>query len=322
MRRRDVILFVGGAVAALPLAARAQQSAKLKRIGFLRVRPPPSAWVGALRQGLREHGLIEGQNIEIEFGLAESVAELPSVAAELVRRNVDVLLASGSPTVLPARDAAGAIPVVFVAIFDFVETGQVASLARPGGNITGMAAMVVDLAGKRMQLLKELLPSMTRVAILVRTASPATPPFVREAERSAHSLGVELQVLGMDNPSDLEMLLASAASAGGLIGSDDSVFTGHRVRIAELALKRRLPTMFGFREMVEAGCLISYGADYADLYRRAANQVHKILNGTKPADIPVERPVRFEYILNMRTAVALGLSVPPIVLQQVDEVIE
>ena len=322
MRRRDVILFVGGAVAALPLAARAQQSAKLKRIGFLRVRPPPSAWVGALRQGLREHGLIEGQNIEIEFGLAESVAELPSVAAELVRRNVDVLLASGSPTVLPARDAAGAIPVVFVAIFDFVETGQVASLARPGGNITGMSAMVVDLAGKRMQLLKELLPSMTRVAILVRTASPATPPFVREAERSAHSLGVELQVLGMDNPSDLEMLLASAASAGGLIGSDDSVFTGHRVRIAELALKRRLPTMFGFREMVEAGCLISYGADYADLYRRAANQVHKILNGTKPADIPVERPVRFEYILNMRTAVALGLSVPPIVLQQVDEVIE
>jgi putative tryptophan/tyrosine transport system substrate-binding protein len=129
MRRRDVILFVGGAVAALPLAARAQQPAKLKRIGFLRVRPPPPAWIGALRQGLREHGLIEGQNIEIEFGLAESVAELPSVAAELVRHNVDVLLASGSPTVLPARDAAGAIPVVFVAIFDFVETGQVASLA-------------------------------------------------------------------------------------------------------------------------------------------------------------------------------------------------
>jgi len=322
MRRRDVILFVGGAVAALPLAARAQQPAKLKRIGFLRVRPPPPAWIGALRQGLREHGLIEGQNIEIEFGLAESVAELPSVAAELVRRNVDVLLASGSPTVLPARDAAGAIPVVFVAIFDFVETGQVASLARPGGNITGMSAMVVDLAGKRMQLLKELLPSMTRVAILVRTASPATPPFVREAERSAHSLGVELQVLGMDNPSDLEMLLASAASAGGLIGSDDSVFTGHRVRIAELALKRRLPTMFGFREMVEAGCLVSYGADYADLYRRAANQVHKILNGTKPADIPVERPVRFEYILNMRTAVALGLSVPPALLARTDEVIE
>ena len=322
MRRRDVILFVGGAVAALPLAARAQQPAKLKRIGFLRVRPPPPAWIGALRQGLREHGLIEGQNIEIEFGLAESVAELPSVAAELVRRNVDVLLASGSPTVLPARDAAGAIPVVFVAIFDFVETGQVASLARPGGNLTGMSGMVVDLAGKRMQLLKELLPSMTRVAILVRTASPATPPFVREAERSAHSLGVELQVLGMDNPSDLEMLLASAASAGGLIGSDDSVFTGHRVRIAELALKRRLPTMFGFREMVEAGCLVSYGADYADLYRRAANQVHKILNGTKPADIPVERPVRFEYILNMRTAVALGLSVPPALLARADEVIE
>ena len=322
MRRRDVILLLGGAVAAWPLAARAQPQAKLKRIGFLRVRQPPPAWLAAFREGLREHGLIEGQNIEIEFGLAQSVAELPSVAAELVRRKVDVLFASGSPTVLPARDAAGTIPVVFVGIFDFVETGQVASLARPGGNLTGMSGMVVDLAGKRMQLLKELLPGMTRVAILVRTASPATPPFVREAERSAQALGVELQVLRMGDPSGLETLLASASSAGGLIGSDDAVFTAHRQRIAALALKQRLPTMFGFREMVQAGCLISYGADYADLYRRAASHVHKILNGTKPADIPVGQPVRFEAILNMRTAKALGLSVPPIVRQRADEVIE
>jgi putative ABC transport system substrate-binding protein len=322
MRRRDVILLVGGVVAALPLAVRSQQQATLKRIGFLRVGPPPPAWIGALRQGLREHGLIEGQNIEIDLGLAQSVAELPSVAAKLVRRNVDVLLASGSPTVLPARDAAGTIPVVFVGIFDFVETGQVASLTRPGGNLTGMSGMVVDLAGKRMQLLKELLPSMTRVATLVRRASPATPPFVREAERSAQVLGVELQILSMSNPSDLDMLLASAANAAGLIGSDDAVFTANRVQIAELALKHRLATMFGFREMVEAGCLISYGADYADLYRRAASQVHKILNGVQPAEIPVEQPVRFECILNMRTAMALGLSVPPIVLQQADEVIQ
>lgn len=321
MRRRDLILLLGGAVGALPLAARAQQQAKLKRIGFLRVGPPPPAWIAALRQGLREHGLIEGQNIEIEFGLAQSVAELPSVAAELVRK-VDVLFASGSPTVLPARDAAGTIPVVFVGIFDFVETREVATLARPGGNLTGMSGMVVDLAGKRMQLLNELLPRMTRVAILVRAASPATPPFVREAERSAEVLGVELQVLRMGNSSDLEMLLASASSAGGLIGSDDAVFTAHRQRIAELALKQRLPTMFGFREMAEAGCLIGYGPNYADLYRRAASHVHKILNGTKPADIPVGQPVRFEYILNMRTAKALGLSVPPIVLQRADEIIE
>jgi len=320
MRRRDVILLLGGTVAALPSAVRSQRAAKLKRVGFLRVGPPPQAWVAALRQGLRDHGLIEGQNIEIEFGLAQSVAELPSVAAELVRRNVDVLFASGSPTVLPARNAAGAIPVVFVGIFDFVETGEVASLARPGGNITGISGMAADLAGKRMQLLKEFLPSMTRVAILVRTASPATPPFVREAERSAEVLGVELQILRMGNPSDLEMLLTSAS--GGLIGSDDAVFTAHRVRIAELALKQRLPTMFGFREMVEVGCLIAYGADYADLYRRAASHVHKILNGTKPADIPVEQPVRFECILNMRTAKALGLKIPPSILLRVDRVIE
>ena len=301
---------------------RPSRRARLTRIGFLRVGPPPPAWIAAFRQGLREHGLIEGQNIEIEFGLAQSVAELPRIAGELVRRQVDVLFASGSPTVLPARDAAGTIPVVFVGIFDFVETGEVASLARPGGNLTGMSGMVVDLAGKRMQLLKELLPRMTRVAILVRTASPATPPFVREAERSAQVLGVELQVLRMGNPSDLEMLLASASSAGGLIGSDDAVFTTHRLRIAELALKQRLPTMFGFREMVEAGCLICYGPNYADLYLRAASHVHKILNGAKPADIPVGQPVRFESILNMRTAKALGLSVPSTVLQRVDEVIE
>jgi putative ABC transport system substrate-binding protein len=321
MRRRDFIAALGSA-AAWPLAAWAQQQAKLKRIGFLRVGSPPPAWIAALRQGLREDGLIEGQNIEIEFGLAQSVTELPSVAAELVRRNVDVLFASGSPTVLPARDAAGTIPVVFVGIFDFVETREVASLARPGGNLTGMSGMVVDLAGKRMQLLNELLPRMTKVAILVRAASPATPPFVREAERSAQVLGIELQVLRMGNPSDLEMLFASASSTGGLIGSDDAVFTAHRQRIAELALKQRLPTMFGFREMAEAGCLISYGPNYADLYRRAASHVHKILNGAKPADIPVGQPVRFESIFNMRTAKALGLSVPPIVLQRADEVIE
>jgi putative ABC transport system substrate-binding protein len=322
MRRRQFLSLLGGA-AAMPLAARAQQQAKLSRIGFLRVGPPPPAWIAALRQGLREHGLIEGQHIEIEFGLAQSVAELPSVAAELVRRKVDVLFASGSPTVLPARDAAdGTTPVVFVGIFDFVETREVASLARPGGNLTGMSGMVVDLAGKRMQLLKELLPRMTRVAILVRADSPATPPFVREAERSAQVLGVELQVLSMGNPGDLEMLVASASNAGGLIGSDDAVFTAHRQRIAELALKQRLPTMFGFREMVEAGCLISYGPNYADLYQRAASHVHKILNGTKPADLPVGQPVRFESILNMRTAKALGLTIPTSLLARADEVIE
>lgn len=322
MRRRDLILLVGSAAAALPLAARAQQQATLKRIGFLRVGTPPPAWIAALRQGLREHRLIEGQNIVIEWGLAEGVAELPGVAAELVRRKVDVLFASGSPTVLPARDAAGTIPVVFVGIFDFVETGQVVSLARPGGNLTGMSGMVVDLAGKRMQLLKELLPGMTRVAILVRTASPATPPFVREAERSAQVLGLVLQVLRMGNPSDLETLLASASTAGGLIGSDDAVFTAHRLQIAALALKQRLPTMFGFREMVEAGCLMSYGADFADLYRRAASHVHRVLNGVRPADIPVGQPVRFESILNMRTAKALGLTIPPALLLRADQLIE
>ena len=174
-------------------------------------------WIESFRQGLREHGLIEGQSITIEFGLAQSAAELPGVAVELVRRKVDVLVASGAPSVLPARDAAGTIPVVFVAAIDFVESGIVASLARPGGNLTGMSAMLVDTIVKRLQLLRELLPNLSRIAVLVRAASPATPQYVREAERSAQILGVELQILRMRNPSELEMLFANALGAGGLV---------------------------------------------------------------------------------------------------------
>ena len=320
MRRREVIVLLGAALIVHP--AWAQRPVKLKRIGFLRVGEPPSTWIASFREGLREFGLIEGQHFVIEFGLAQSTAEVPGIAAELVRRNVDVLVASGTPSVLAAREAAGTIPVVFVTVIDLIGTGQVASLARPGGNATGITSMIADLAAKRLQLLKELLPQASKFTILVRTGSPATPAFVREAERAAQVLGVGLQVLRMNNPSELEWLFASAQGAGGLTMADDAVFTAHRKRIAELALQQRLPTLFGFREMVEAGGLISYGPRYRDLYRQAAGQVHKILNGTKPGDIPVEQPTRFEVVLNMRTARELKLTIPATILVRVDEILE
>ena len=320
LRRREVIVFLGAALVAHP--AWAQRHVKLRRIGFLRVGEPPPTWIASFREGLREFGLIEGQHFAIEFGLAQSTAELPGIVAELVRRKVDVLVASGTPSVVPVRDAAGTIPVVFVTVIDLIDTGLVASLSRPGGNATGITSMVADLAAKRLRLLKELLPQMSKVAILVRTGNPATAAFVREAERAAQILGVGLQVLRMGNPSELGSLLASAQGAGGLTMADDAVFTAHRKRIAELALQHRLPTLFGFREMVEAGALVSYGPRYSDLYRSAAGQVHKILNGAKPADIPVEQPIRFEVVLNMRTARALGLTIPPTILVQVDEILE
>ena len=309
--RRKVLVALGAT--AWPLAVGAQASRKLRRIGFLRVGEPPSTWIASVREGLREFGLIEGQHFAIEFGLAQSPAEVAGIAAELVRRKLDVLVASGTPSVLAAREVAGTTPVVFVTVLDLIETGQVASLARPGGNATGITSMIADLAAKRLQLLKELLPQMSKVAILVRAGS-LTAAFVREAERAAQILGVGLQVLRMGNPGELGSLLASAQDAGGLTVADDAVFTAHRKQIAELALHHRLPTLFGYREMVEVGGLISYGPRYSDLYRSAAGQVHKILNGTKPGDIPVEQPTR--------SARALRLTIPATILGRVDEILE
>jgi putative ABC transport system substrate-binding protein len=322
MDRRALLALLAAAAVALPRTAEAQQAGKLKRIGFLRVGAPPKAFIEGFRQGLRELGLIEGQSITIEFGLAESTAQLPEVAAGLVRRKVDVILASGTPSVLPARDGAGTIPVVFVAALDPVATGVAKSLARPGGNVTGMTAMHADITGKRLQLLQELLPDLTHIAFLVRATSPAAAQYVEDAERAARFLKVTLQILAVRDPGELEGAFAAIRSAKALLVADDAVFTAERARIAELALKHRLATIYGFGDMVEAGGLMSYGPHYGDLYRRAATQVHKLLQGDKPADLPVEQPMRFEFVLNMKTAKALGLTIPPIILFRADEMIE
>ena len=277
MKRRQFITLLGAAAAARPITARAQEASKVRRLGFLRIGPPPSAWIEGLRQGLRELGYIDGRNIAIEFGLASSVAQLPEVVAELVRLKVDVIFASGTPPVLAARDAAGAIPVVFVAAIDPVATGLVASLAHPGGKVTGLTNTQADITGKQLQLLSELLPNLFRIAIIARATSEASARYLEEAETAARSLGVQLQVLILRDPGDLEEIFGAAQGASAVVVPDDAVFTAHRTQIAELALKNRLPFICSTREFVSAGGLMSYGPNTSDLYRRAADYVDKIL---------------------------------------------
>jgi putative ABC transport system substrate-binding protein len=322
MRRRDFITLLGGAAAMWPLAALAQEPGKVRRIGFLRVGPPPAAFIDGFRQGMHEQGLVENQHFVIEYSLAQSAAQVPDAAAELVRRKVDIIVASGTPSVLPARNAAGQTPVVFVATLDPVATGLVASLAKPGRNVTGMTSISGDLIAKRLQLTKELLPNLTRIAILVRESSPTAAQYVQESRTAAQTLGIELQILSERNPKDLDGIFVAVQGSSALVVADDAEFTARRAQIAELALRNRLPTVSGLREMVEAGGLMAYGASFGELYRRAASQVRKILQGGNPANVPVEQPTKFEFVLNMRTAKALGLNVPPQLLSRADQVIE
>jgi putative ABC transport system substrate-binding protein len=298
----------------------AQQTGNVHRVGVLRVGPTPPSWIESFRKGLRDLGYVEGQNLIIEFGLAKTASQLPELSAELIQRKVDVILASGTPSVMPAKHSG--IPVVFVAAVDPVAAGVAASLAKPGGNVTGVSAVHADVTGKRLQLLKELIPKISKIALLVRATSPAAPQYVKEAQDAAGILSVELQVLGVRDPSQFEVAFGSAQAAGALIVSDDAVFTAERTRIAELAVKNRLPTIYGFGDMVEAGGLMAYGPHYGDLYRRAATHVHKILTGTKPADIAIEEPTKFEMVINLKTAKALGLEMPPAFLARADQVIE
>src|SRR5215510_11794936 len=325
--RREFIMLLGGA-AAWPLAARpqsvalAQETGKLRRIGFLRVGPPPPSYIGGFREGLLQEGLIEGKHVVIDFTLAPSATQIANAAAELAPRKPDIIVSAGTPSVFPARDAAGEIPVVFVATFDPVAAGLVHSLARPGGNVTGLTTISGDLAAKRLQLVQEFLPNVTNVAILVRDTSPTTPQYLQESQYAARNLNLNLQILTEHHPDDLEQLFSTARGADAMVVGDDTEFTTHRVRIAELAVRNRLPNVHGVREMIEAGGLMSYGASFHDLYRRAASQVRKILQGVKPGDLPIEQPIKFEFVVNMRTAKALGLALPPSLLARADDVIE
>src|ERR1700692_2045307 len=249
MKRREFIILL--AMMATPIAASSQQPGKIRHIGFLRVGPPPPAFIEGFRRGLRELGYLEGQHFVIEYGLAETVAQIPDAAAELVRRRVDIIVASGTPSVLPARDAAGQIPVVFVATFDPVATGLVASLARPGGNITGMTSLSGEVIAKRMQLVTELIPNAARIAILVREASPTTAQYVRESRAAAQGMGIALQIENAGDVNDLDAMSLAVNGASVLLVADDAEFTARRAELAQLGIKHRLPTVSGLKEMVE-----------------------------------------------------------------------
>jgi putative ABC transport system substrate-binding protein len=286
------------------------------------VGPPPTPWIEGFRQGLRELGYTEGRNIAIELALTSTVAQLPDAAARLVGLKVDVILASGVPSLVPARDAAGTIPVVFVAVTDPVATGLAASLARPGGNLTGLTGMQADITAKQLQLAKELLPSVSKIAVIARASSQANAQFVQETATAARALGIHVEIFSLRDPKDLEGIVTAARQANALFVPPDAVFTAHRAQIGELALKNRLPTIHGFADMVEAGGLMSYGPHFADLYRRAAAYVHKILLGAKPADLAIEQPIKFKLAINLKTAKALALTIPPTFLARADEIVE
>ncbi|MGB8037975.1 MAG: ABC transporter substrate-binding protein [Pseudolabrys sp.] len=322
MTRREFLILLCAGLVTSPLVAVAQQPDRPRRIGFLRVGPPPAAFIGGFKKGLREQGLVEGRHFVIEYAIARNSAQVIKAARDLVDRKVDIIIASGTPSVMPARDVAGQMPVVFVATLDPVATGLVASLARPGRNVTGMTSISGDLIAKRLELIRELLPRVSTVAILVREASPTAAQYVKESQAAARNLGIELKILNERDPGDIDRLLATLKGADALVIADDAEFTADRARIAELALKMHLPTISGLKELAEAGGLIAYGASFGELYRRAASHVHKILQGTSPSDLPVEQPAKFELVLNMRTAKAIGLAIPHSVLARADEVIE
>jgi putative ABC transport system substrate-binding protein len=253
--------------AAWSVAARGQHTMP-RRIGFLRVGTPPPTYIGALREGLQEQGLVEGHDFVIEYALAQTATQISETAVQLARSKPDIIIASGTPTVFPARDAAGDIPVVFLTTFDPVATGLVPSLARPGGNATGFTTISSDLIAKRLELLKEFFPAFTKVAILVRDSSPTTAEYIQQSRFAAEKLGLALQVLTERQPADLEQLIVAAHDFDALVLGDDSEFTAFRNKIAELAIINKVPTIHGLREMVDAGGLMAFGPSFHDIYRR------------------------------------------------------
>jgi putative tryptophan/tyrosine transport system substrate-binding protein len=309
-------------------SSRAQQAGKKYTIGLFNagIRPAQNAplWVAFL-SAMRELGWIEGKNVVFEGRYADNrVERLPALAEELVRLNVDVIVGIGTLAPLAAKRATSTIPIVMGAAGDPVGSGLVASLAQPGGNVTGMSLMASDLGGKRLELLKELLPRLARVAVLWNAANPYSANVFKETLAAGRVLGVQLQSLGVRNPEDLDGAFEAARQQhpDALVSVEDPFTSSYRKRITDFAIAARLPSLYGLREDVDAGGLLSYGANLAELYRRAAGYVDKILKGAKPADLPVQQPTTFELVINLKTARLLGLEIPPTLLARADEVIE
>jgi len=327
MRFRTVVLIVGLTLSLLaaPPAAAAQQTRKVPQIGFL-VFVSSEARYRGFQQGLRELGYVEGQNIAIEFRSADgSLERLRDLADELVRLHVDVIVAGSTVGAKASKRATSTIPIVMANVADPVGGGLVASLARPGGNITGLSTMGQDLSGKRLELIREVVPRLRRIGVLWHQDSPSSVTAFKELKAAAQSLGVDVRSLGVRPPvPEIDKAFGTASNwrADALIALDDSLIFSNRTRIIALAARSRLPAVYGYREFPDAGGLMAYGPSRHDLYRRAATYVDKILKGTKPADLPVEQPTRFELVVNLKTAKALGLTIPPSILIRADQVIQ
>ncbi len=328
MKRRNLLIGLGAGALAAPFASFAQQqTTKIFRIGFL---GPASASgftarVEALRAGLRDLGYVEGKNIVIEFRWAEGKYErLPGFAAELVQLKVDVIVVAATPAIKAAQRATTTIPIVMAQAADPVGAGFIASLARPGGNITGLSDINVDLSSKYLELLRVAVPKLSRVAVLVNPGHPHHPDFLKNIQTAAKTTGVNVLPVQASTTSQFEAAFGAMtrAHAGALIVLPDGLFRTHVGRITEFAAKNHLPTMFWSRELVEAGGLMSYGQNLAEHYRRVATYVDKILKGAKPADLPVEQPTKFELVINRKTAKAIGLTIPQELLFRADKVIE
>jgi putative ABC transport system substrate-binding protein len=330
MRRSAIGLMLTLALSLLvaPLAAEEQQGAKRHRIGFLSPSSPADPrtqrFLEAFRQGLRELGWVEGQQIAIEYRWAEERTDrLADLARELVSLHVDVIVASTTQASLRAKHATGTIPIVMAVGVDPVATGIVASFAHPEANITGLSMMAPDLIGKQMELLKELVPTLSRVAVLWNPTNVSNAPQLQQAQEAARALEVRLQPLEARGPSEIDSAFAAMTreQADAVIVFVDSMLVHHRTRIADLAAKNRLPAVYGLDDHAEAGGLLAYGPNVTALHRRAATYVDKILKGTKPADLPVEQPMQFELVINLKTAQALGITMPPSLLLLADKVI-
>jgi putative ABC transport system substrate-binding protein len=327
LERRDFLIAVG-AILAAPLAADAQQAEKVPRIGFLSATSPSDRppLLDAFRQRLRELGWVEGKNIVIDYRYAEGqVDRLPDLAAELVRLKVDLLVSWGTQGVTAAKSATATIPIVMIAVRDPIGIGLIASLARPGGNVTGVSGSAgLEWVAKQLELLKQTVPKIRRVAILSNPTNAYHQLAIRELDVAARSLGVQLQLLEARGPNEFDGAFAAMAkeSVGALLVLSDAMLNSHATRLADLAARGRLPAVYGVRESVEAGGLMSYGPSFLDSFRRAATYVDKILKGAKPGDLPVEQPTKFELVINLKTAKSLGLTIPQSVLVRVDEVIQ
>ena len=327
VRRREFIALLGGAAAALPLGVRAQQPAKMPRVGLLSTFSPSETmpWHQALRRGLRDLGWVEGENIAIEYRYAEGrLDRLPALAADLVRLNVDLIFTDTTSPAFAAKNATRTIPIVVASASELVESGLAQSLARPGGNITGLDQIAPELGGKRLELLREIVPKLSSVLVLWNPLNKTSTRNWNELQLPAGQLGLSLHSLEVRNADELDKAfeVSTTVRADALAILPEPVFVANLKRIADFAAKNRLPSIFHLREFADAGGLITYGPDRSDLFRRAAAYIDKTLKGAKPTDLPIQLPTKFELVINLKTAKALGLTVPPMLLARADEVIE